>query len=214
MADKGVLFKPEMVRALLNTKVGSWPAEPIDPSKPYKWQTRRIAEKAAGAQDVWAGEKDGLWSVQRFGDPCHALIKAPHSVGDILYVRETWMENDPPSGYIYRATDEASLPYRTEGWKWRPSLFMPKVASRIYLEVMEVRCERVNAISEADAKAEGIWGFIHPECEVFYFGDRPNHGGGFDKASQAFGCLWDSINKKQPFDTGLWVFAYSLKRIK
>ncbi|KKN00124.1 hypothetical protein LCGC14_1140830, partial [marine sediment metagenome] len=88
-----------------------------------------------------------------------------------------------------------------ERGKWRPSIFMPKWASRLTLEVTDVRIEQVQSISEEDAKAEGV------ECE-FYDGTNPISGcwwdyehkcwsGAFPNGAEArgsFRTLWDSIN--------------------
>lgn len=80
--ELGILFKPEMHLAIREGR---------------KTQTRRIIKQAIGAEDVWGGEKDGLWSVHRFGDPCHSQIKPRYRVGDLLYVKEAFAS---PSKYI------------------------------------------------------------------------------------------------------------------
>lgn len=78
----------------------------------------------------------------------------PYSIGDILYVRETWLQL--PSGeYEYR-TD-----YRKRGFwylarKWHPSIHMPKAAARIFLRVLDIGKQPVWHITELDAKAEGV----------------------------------------------------------
>lgn len=80
----------------------------------------------------------------------------PCQSGDILYVRETWCDDrqfthdDTPGQYFYRA-DNIFL-----NAKWRPSIHMPKEAARIFLKVTDVRAERLQDITEAQAKAEGI----------------------------------------------------------
>ena len=80
----------------------------------------------------------------------------PYKVGDILWVRETWLLGD--DGYHYRAnaTPHSEQARKDYGYKWRPSIHMPRSAARIFLEVKSVRVERLRDISEADVKAEGF----------------------------------------------------------
>jgi hypothetical protein len=100
--------------------------------------------------------------------------------GDRLWVRETWNKTNPSgeSGSVfYRATDEKKYPDAI----WRPSIFMPRWASRITLEIVSTRVERVQEISEAHAKAEGVG-----SCDP----------GGMLSYREHFRILWDSINAK------------------
>lgn len=75
----------------------------------------------------------------------------PYRKGDILYVREAYRENN--NGYLYRA--DFAKDDIEDIMKWKPSLHMPKEAARIWLRVANVRMEKLNEISEEDAKAEG-----------------------------------------------------------
>ena len=82
--------------------------------------------------------------------------KPPYIAGDILYVRETWAQAQNGE-YLYKAhpmycgMDDADFPFA-----WKPSIHMPKTAARIFLEVTQVRKERLQDIREEDAKAEGV----------------------------------------------------------
>jgi hypothetical protein len=82
-------------------------------------------------------------------------IKPPYAAGDILYVRETWCNwaDDIGNNFFYKATDDG-----VDGFspKWRPSIHMPKAAARLFLKVTDVRVERLQDITEAQAKAEGV----------------------------------------------------------
>ncbi|TSA41472.1 MAG: hypothetical protein D4R57_00565 [Verrucomicrobiales bacterium] len=165
MKPKGILFKGEMIRALLNTKPDVWPAEPIDSTKPWKWQTRRLTNRR------------------------------PFPEGKILYAKETHIPK--ASGVIYKADydsqEAAGLGGMYGGWK--SPIFMRRSYSRLWFEVVFWHMERVNQISEADAKAEGVcW---YPAL----------------KPVAMYQDLWDSINGAGDFDKGKWVFAYDLKRI-
>ena len=119
--------------------------------------------------------------------------KCKYKPGDRIWVRETWRTQTSMSGdfrgYYYKADDASN-------YKWNPSIYMPRVASRITLEIVDVRIERVQEISPADIKREGI----DPD----------------DSLIIAFSILWDSLNKKRgfPWDDDPWVWVISFKRIK
>ena len=85
---------------------------------------------------------------------------------------------------------------------WRPSIHMPKLAARIWLEITRVQVEKVQDITEADAKAEGA----EPVCGL---DQKPDYRGGFY-------FLWDSINAKRGFgwDVNPWVWVVEFKVVK
>jgi hypothetical protein len=147
-----------MVQALLNTEPGTWPAEPIDPAKPYKYMTRRTVKPQPCTDKNGYVNIKGFWmNPERDKDEAFLNI-APYSIGDVLWVRETWQENNVTSEqdrkempYFYRADPDGVL-LRS----WRPSIHMPREAARITLEVKGVRIERIQDISEEGAKAEGV----------------------------------------------------------
>lgn len=125
---------------------------------------------------------------------------------------------------LYVAGEPVALPEkikRTElAWHKRPSIFMPRWASRLTLEITDVRVERVQSITEADAIAEGISKVTlqvgkHSNPQPFYraFPDKP---GGLHSAKSAYEILWDSLNKKRGFgwDENPWVWKICFKRIK
>lgn len=135
--------------------------------------------------------------------------------GDLLWVRERWWkvpepslrqlrdgaDTWPKSRIVYDA-DESDIgreQNREMGWKPRPSIFLPRSASRITLRIVDVRVERVQDISEGDAIAEG--------CPPV--GYRPGNGSPF----WWFRDLWDSINgKKHPWSSNPWVYVISFVR--
>ena len=135
--------------------------------------------------------------------------------GDRLWVRETWMDLygtgiEPITGsrsrYAYRA-DVPSGSYGDEtrkeyGLKWRPSIFMPRGASRILLEIVSVRVERLNDISEADLEAEGIQELIDAGVD---------HDG---TPLDTYRVLWESINGANSWDKNPWVWVVEFKRIE
>ena len=133
--------------------------------------------------------------------------------------------------YIKQCNDDcAGLPQINGQWKWepgkspcrwRPSIHMPRWASRITLEIVSVRVERLQDISEEDAIAEGVYCenvivssyYGHHEVgEYLYF----FHGGpdeGFESAVDAYAALWDSINGEGSWEKNPWVWVIEFRRI-
>lgn len=166
----------------------------------------------------------------------HGLVSMPcpyGNPGDRMWVRETWCFANPEYPFVgsdrpvsqrgdrcyYRATD-GELERDDGGSPWRPSIHMPRWASRICLRVTDVRVQRLQEISEEDAKAEG----------ARHFPDLPTKGE-HDPARwsmaepsstwecmhsprYAFGNYWDSINaKRTPWADNPWVWAISFERL-
>lgn len=130
-------------------------------------------------------------------------IRIPYSLRDRLWVRETWAERLLGEAASYRA-DVQDAPIA-----WRPSIFMPRWASRLTLIVTDVRVERVQEISEEDARAEGCFKG-HASGRVF--NDRTSMRLGGDEWSSArdwFADLWDSLNASRGhgWDANPWVAA-------
>lgn len=159
-----ILFNGKMVRAIISGR---------------KTTTRRVlmpANMARAAMEGWCQGSYGLWvdesadNLDRCGHVKDYSVSAcwmtwqyytnryaPYHPGDILYVRETWALTDrslsDEPGYVYRATDPD---WETmEGWKWRPSIHMPKEAARIWLRVTSVRLARLQDMTEEDVIKEG-----------------------------------------------------------
>lgn len=142
-----ILFNTDMVRAILDGR---------------KTVTRRLVKfpKSIQLQD------DGLYTLFAEGT-CYenqhmeqivGYLKPPYHPGDILYVRETWYRG--LNRILYKANYSENEKFYTNGKeiqiKWRPSIHMPKEAARIWLKVKDVRVERLQEITEEQAKAEGI----------------------------------------------------------
>jgi hypothetical protein len=150
-------------------------------------------------------------------------------VGDQLWVRETFgmkvrtVVGTPHESLCYRADkDNKIYAYSASGneipVKWKPSIHMPRWASRINLEITDIRVERLNEISEADAIAEGIERvadnspFCGPDCWRDYSADGliPFDG---DKPISAFCSLWESINGAGSWSANPWVWVIEFKRV-
>lgn len=155
-------------------------------------------------------------------------IYPPYFVGDRLWVRETWAargkhtDSYPPAEiacnrshfeiwYREQCFDGAQEKFNTDFLgRWRPSIHMPRALSRITLEIADVRVERLQDISEADANAEGI------RVADLAFG-RGYSGGGETwhvSALEAFRELWDSINgDRASWSSNPFVWVISFKRV-
>ncbi len=167
---------------------------------------------------------NGLWAIfESCGDEYEEcpMRKSAYKVGDILYVRETFHQNYDGS-YAYKA-------YSPTNSGWSPSIHMPKEAARIFLRVTDVRVERLQDITEEQAKNEGI-----SEQEIIKaWNSVYKHKGGFtEKISEnlirlfgtdshiiyVFKNLWNSTIKKQDlnrydWDANPWVWVYELERV-
>lgn len=133
-------------------------------------------------------------------------------IGDRLWVRETFAPEKMVNGsdYAYRASGDIIGCDR-----WTPSIFMPRRASRITLEITNIRVERLQDISEEDAKKEGV--LFHDGLGVGHSGYRFSHDfvSVYATAKRAFQFLWDKINgKKYPMESNPWVWVIEFKRIK
>ena len=207
---KPILFSAPMIRAILDGRKSMTRRV----TKPPKW--------SSGSYDDF--ELDGT-EVQAICDDtgCFARIIPPYAVGDILWVRETWgsyAEDNPdsfncdiffradyPDGaktYEWREPDEFGEKIICDLPKWHPCIFMPKEATRIFLRVTSVHAERVQDISEADAKAEGIG------MPLFTSADIEDYG-----YVECFEQLWDSVNEKRGFgwDLNPFVWVYGFEQI-
>uniref|UniRef100_A0A6M3JXS7 ASCH domain-containing protein n=1 Tax=viral metagenome TaxID=1070528 RepID=A0A6M3JXS7_9ZZZZ len=165
--------------------------------------------------------------------------KCPYGVpGDRLWVRETWAHCQPildikkPDGRLITEISDGYAEYKADGFdsiqdlkehvrlvagheiivngdKWKPSIFMPRWASRITLEVTGIRVERVQDISEKDAREEGVSQKTLRLKSITSgtWADIPCYKAGFKD-------LWDSINgKKYPWVSNPWVWVISFRKI-
>lgn len=181
MSDKPIIFSGPMVRALLDGT---------------KTQTRRVL--------------DNKRAVMR--DRSDALDCVRIHVGDRLWVRENWQglsvgDYLPTKSRIcdlrYAATDSlANAATSVRGYPWRPSIHMPRHASRLTLTVTDVLVQRLQEISEADARAEGI----QPNGRGWWTGAEGQAG---DTPRAAYALLWDSLHGHGAWDANPWAAAYT-----
>lgn len=195
-----MIFNAEMVRALLDGRK-------TQTRRPIKWKQTRfteIGEREDGSKWPWSEDAEhacDFWHPCPFG-----------AVGDRIWVREAFRVHS-------RATDVATLVYKASernSWteqtrrvpvavcnkpatpeKWTPSLHMPRWASRILLEITDVRVERLRSMSQDDARAEGVIAASGPM-----------------EAGLAFRELWDSIYGEESWKANPWVWVIEFKRVE
>ena len=214
---KPIIFCTDMVKALLNTKPGVWPAEPIDASKPCKSQTRQVIKPQPEKDGRFWKWHTGMWNekatpILAYG---HGMYnRMPIKPGDILYVRETWadIEETSPGNIHYNASaTEADIQwFKENGWKWRPSIHMPREAARLFLEVKSVRVERVQDIIDDDIEAEGV------DTSYRCMGCGGCGGSDCYDPFPIFKDLWNSISVKRGYswESNPWVFVYEFMRVE
>lgn len=186
MKERPILFNGEMVRAILAEK---------------KTQTRRLCKAPIFTGDVPPTEDYIL-----IGHDTHISqwIHADNFVfheGDRLWVRETFSTDDGKT-FFYRADGETY----NAGLPWTPSIHMKYGQHRMTLEVTAVRVERLQDISEEDARAEGIEETPF-DCGVVIGGARRS----FCCAYHSFEALWRSIYGDASWDANPWVWVYEFK---
>lgn len=240
MTERPIIFSSSMVKAILegrktqtrliiklphNNPLGVWEATTFGGPGTYTKDGQPYPERAA------------IWHT-RTG----TTIVPPYAVGDLLWVREAcalWMNPEgkvvlPPDGEgpAYRAsmTDAEWRALRhdqrvmagiacgatdrsTGNWAVRPSIHMPRWASRITLEVTAVKVERLQEISEQDAKAEGIFEFAGG-LGIYGYDKKGTPGPHCcDTARDTFACLWSSIHGPGSWDANPWVVAISFEKV-
>ncbi|MCK3279179.1 morphogenetic protein [Escherichia coli] len=216
MTERGMIFNGEMVRAILDGR---------------KTQTRRIMKlqpkpSKSRPGDFWFSSKK-LESMVHVSDlaPGNSPIADYHlfiqehccpfgAVGDRIWVRETWARyniDQNSHDIAYRATTPADWP---EEGRWRPSIHMPRWASRILLEITSVRVERLNAISEEDAEAEGIDMEALYDSQDCYDCIADHNMTGRPTVTGAFKYLWESIYGEEGWKFNPWVWVIEFKRVE
>ncbi|MCE0212627.1 hypothetical protein LVU51_17595 [Klebsiella pneumoniae] len=208
MKERGMIFNGEMVRAILDGRK-------TQTRRPIKWKQTRfteIGEREDGSKWPWSEDAEhacDFWHPCPFG-----------SVGDRIWVRETFqgplfdydlMDNyckDPtpfkkPEFCVYKADGVPAPEFYDADDElhccWRPSIHMPRWASRILLEITNVRVERLKNISDRDAICEG--------CST---ADMKSG----DCVADVFARLWASIYGSDSWNANPWVWVIEFKRVE
>jgi hypothetical protein len=197
---KPILFNTEMVQAILEGRK----------SVTRRVVSEKIIDKYYEYDDFCISVETGDIPTYREYEEEYFMKKARYKVGDILYIRETWCQDDlTPDDYYYRAnyTDkEARELFNDIGLKWKPSIHMPKSIARIFLNVTDIRVEKLQDITEIQVVKEGFSSNFDMETDTFY----PD--------GYYFVELWNSTVKKQDldrygWDANPWVFVIEFERV-
>ncbi len=225
MKSRPILFSGSMVRALLDDtktqtrRVGKIQSQDFVGLKAEAVRHATLGYQIQATYDAYPGR----------GTARHAICACPFGQpGDQLWVRETWYCDDyrvsrgpylkPDDLDVVEARECGTLvyaadglaPYETEQPAWRPSIHMPRWASRITLEVTGVRVERLQDISEADAIAEGV------QCDstIEYRSAKTEDGKLLHShAVDQYRALWESINGPGSWDLNPWVWVIEFRRL-
>lgn len=219
MAERPILFSAPMIQALLDgqktqtrREVKNLPPQPANSIHPA--HTRRhpapyldaycnakcTPENPRGKSDLWC-----WWTPDdRMGKEFRCPYGQP---GDLLWVRETWAQGETVGVVRYRATDP-QFDDATSGLRWRPSIHMRREFSRIILRITDIRVERLQDISEWDAKAEGVppsW-LDEDDNDTVRYRQPPTWRRGFAR-------LWREINGPASWDSNPYVWAIDFVRL-
>ncbi len=198
MKSRPILFSAPMVRALL---AGT------------KTQTRRAAKLNCSGRFEKAGKQ---WHQWHRDDPA-AVNACPYGQpGDCLWVKETHRFDglDPKIAIANRAAESVQF-FADEAdatVAWRPSIFMHRWASRLTLEITEIRVERLQAITEADALAEGVTPAVVPgHYNIIAVQHIPARQVG--TARDAYRVLWEQLNGPGSWALNPYVWVLTFRRV-
>jgi hypothetical protein len=235
--ERPILFSAEMVQAILaNRKTQTRRVVKGLTGEYFNWLGGVKPDDAVGVEvhsvkDCLRQTDDGqlykytglLASCAEYPEEGFIEVRCPYGVvGDRLWVRETWqawrccdvehnewevadkweLETLNTSLTIeHRATSKSMGP-------WRPSIFMPRWASRILLEVVKIRVERLQDITDEDVRSEGVTVQMEAIMMAATFGKSPEW--------MVYWNLWNSINNKygNSWESNPWVWVVEFRRLK
>lgn len=232
MTLKPILFSTPMVQAIL----AGQKTQTRRVVKPQPEDTRAKGKLIDHIGDYCTGSPESgkayYWHSGFGWNSSEALFPKAHK-GDIFWVRETWQQDyhwtQGEGGYVFRADNPPKSMMLNE--KWKPSIFMPKAACRLFLEVTDVRVERLQDISEADMIAEGIRVPVsekgnavlrlsgkNPPLHFLPDGALKDSYDGeltqYDFLKAEWAALWSDINGRESWDANPWVWVYTFKQIE
>lgn len=210
--ERPILFSGHMVRAILN-----------DQKTVTRREIKPSMRSADNSFELHQQEDESWRPMHTFDESCmdakgteHPIVCPYGQPGDRLWVREAWLADAQLDSIAPRDLSQGEpIFYPADGssrqtgcamvsqGRGRPSIHMPRWASRILLEITAVRVELLQDISEEQAEAEGV-GFLRhaPDADETL------------TAAQLFECLWSSINGDESWSGNPWVWVVEFKRIE
>ena len=218
--ERPILFNADMVNAILDGRK-SQTRRVVKPQPPSGIQSDLPGWNALARRCPYGKPGDRLWVRETWGVVSHMFdangdrhewnpdrpAKAIHEMpfgqgfyhGHVIYAAD--------GGFEWAGDDDGGGEPRSA---WKPSIHMPRLASRITLEIVSVRVQRLKDISKLDAEAEGVqrdedmWkDYLHPTDCHFAFDARTS-----------FATLWQSINGAESWDSNPWVWVVEFKRVE
>lgn len=191
---KPILFNTGMTRAILEDR---------------KTVTRRVVKPQPNGNGMVKMPDDSCWPGYWAEVGSARVVKPPYQPGDVVYVRETFAQ---PAKHIFWYKAD----FKLRNILWRPSIHMPREAARLFLLVTRVRVERLQAITEDDAEAEGaekMYPYTDPETGKTAF---LLHQNGTFRAG--FSQIWDNTIKSADratcgWEANPWVWVIEFERI-
>ena len=189
---KSILFKSNMVKAIAEGR---------------KTQTRRLdgLKEISQETDRWSQGKiieRGCFVFNLENTLRLKFVKPRYQVGDVVYITEAWADLWQSKRDIGDIAYKLDLPADVAVAKWRSPRFMPKRAARYFIKITDVRCERLQEITEEDAIDEG--------AIVMHSEDIDEESGYSFRLG--FMDLWDSVNPKYPWASNPWVWRFEFEK--
>ena len=232
MKERGMIFNAEMVRAILDGRKTQtrriMKPQPEPCPRGGHWWPSNVFKTMLHVEDEMQNGKGGWGGL--VGDACPF-----GDVGDRIWVRETFQGPlvheelfEEYSAYPEKFETPEYCEYAADGGVrpeycdlddnlrhgWRPSIHMPRWASRILLEITNVRVERLNAISEEDAEAEGIDMEALYDSQDCYDCIADHNMTGRPTVTGAFKYLWESIYGAENWLANPWVWVIEFKHVE
>jgi hypothetical protein len=221
IVERPILFSAEMVRAILDgrktqtrrvMKVQPWPDATVEVGPYHPHWIDRNGESQPGPSTFGA-----VWDHQDIVNGGDAGLRCPYGQpGDQLWVREgfavqpeLWADNHGPQPIHYTADQVIGVAGKPdqrqiEDYRSKPSIHMPRWASRITLRITDIRVERLQSVSHEDCEAEGCTGG-HCSIPGYPYSATPR---------EHFQTLWNKINGPGAWDANPWVWVVAFERVK
>ena len=196
MKERPIIFSGPMVKAVLAGR---------------KTQTRRIVK------GKWISLVEQVLMVngKRVFDTLEYDLTTPYGIlDDRLWVKETFRISESSCNDYSPSKDDVH--YRADddecgGGPWKPAIYMHRHLSRLTLEIIDVRVQRLQEITEEDVKAEGA--MFHNGGEIGHSGWRHDFKDVHSNARSSFGRLWNSIHGEDAWNENPWVWAITFKKL-